>query len=154
MLRAMPSLDPSTPASAPRTRRRETCALAVVATLLLGLASRRWPLAPGIFGKYPGDALWAAMVFFAWASGRPRARTLHLALAAGATATVVEFAKLWQAPWLVELRHTTLGHLVFGHVFSWQNLGAYALGILAGCALDPLLAHPRPHRDRAAIAPR
>jgi hypothetical protein len=48
----------------------------------------------------------------------------------------VELAKLWQAPWLVQFRHTTVGHLLPGHVFSWQNLVAYGVGVLAGMALD------------------
>ena len=48
-------------------------------------------------------------------------------------------AKLWQAPWLVQFRHTGLGHLLLGQVFSWQNLVAYAVGVLAGAALDRLI---------------
>ena len=35
-----------------------------------------------------------------------------------------------------------LGHLPPGHVFSWQNLVAYGVGVLAGVALDRLLVRP------------
>ena len=107
--------------------------------MALGLASRHWPnLLPAAFGKYPGDALWAPMVFFGWRALRPRARTRDVAVCAMATSTVVEFAKLWQAPWLVAFRHTSVGHLLLGHVFSWQNLVAYGVGVMAGAAIDRL----------------
>ena len=122
------------------SRRRLVALAATLAAIALGLASRRWPDAlPAAFGKYPGDALWALMVFFAWRALRPRACTRDVALLAAATSAVVECAKLWQAPWLVAFRYTTIGHLLLGHVFSWRNLVAYALGVLAGVALDRVL---------------
>jgi len=130
------------PAASPGRRRIAACA-AAAATLGLGLASRHWPDAlPGALGKYPGDALWASMVFFGWCALRPRARTREVALLALATCIAVECAKLWQAPWLVAFRHTTLGHLLLGHVFSWQNLVAYGVGVLAGVALASLADPP------------
>jgi hypothetical protein len=122
------------------TRRRVVALAAMAVAIALGLASRRWPAGlPALFGKYPGDALWALMVFLGWRALRPRARTRDVALLAMGTSVAVECAKLWQAPWLVEFRHTTIGHLLLGHVFSWQNLVAYGLGVLAGVALDRLL---------------
>ena len=128
-----------TPSANP-ARRRLAALAALAATLALGLASRRWPAAlPVAWGKYPGDALWALMVLFGWRALRPRARTCDVALLALATSIAVECAKLWQAPWLVEFRYTTIGQLLLGHVFSWQNLAAYAVGVAAGAALDRLL---------------
>ena len=118
-------------------RRRLVASIAMAATIALGLASRRWPGAlPAAFGKHPGDALWALMVFFGWRALRPLASTRDTAWRALATSAVVELAKLWQAPWLVAFRHTTIGHLLLGHVFSWQNLVAYGAGVLAGAALE------------------
>jgi len=127
----MPSL------TARRDRNRAVYVLAFIASILLGLASRRYSTAileP--FGKYPGDALWAAMVFFGLSALRPRASTLSIALLALATCFVVEAMKLYQAPWIVGIRHTTLGHLVFGHVFSVQNLLAYAVGVLVALGVE------------------
>ena len=122
------------------SRRRLAALAAMLATIALGLASRRWPDAlPAALGKYPGDASWALMVVLAWRALRPLARTRDVALLAMATSVAVEIAKLWQAPWLVQFRHTTVGHLLLGHVFSWQNLVAYGVGVLAGAALDRLL---------------
>jgi hypothetical protein len=131
----------------------------MAATIALGLASRRWPvLLPAAFGKYPGDALWALMVFFGWRALRPRARTRDVALLALATSGAVECAKLWQAPWLVEFRYTTIGHLLLGHVFSCQNLVAYAVGVVVGAALERFLGGPaagagaRPPASRSTVA--
>ena len=127
------------------SRRRLAALAAMLATIALGLASRRWPDAlPSALGKYPGDALWALMVLFGWRALRPRARTRDVALLAMATSIAVEVAKLWQAPWLVQFRHTTFGHLLLGHVFSWQNLVAYGAGVLAGAAIDRLLLRATP----------
>ena len=123
------------------TARRRLAALAAMpAAIALGLASRHWPDAlPAALGKYPGDALWALMVLFGWRALRPRARTRDVALLAMATSVAIEVAKLWQAPWLVQFRHTTVGHLLLGQVFSWQNLVAYGVGVLAGVVLDRLI---------------
>jgi len=119
--------------------------LAVIVTIALGLASRRFPgVFPGWLGKYPGDALWALMTFFAWGLLFPRIPTLRRARLALVTSFMVEFIKLYEAPWIVTIRYTTLGHLVFGQVFSWQNLIAYTIGVVAGVAIEQLV-----HRCRA-----
>jgi len=123
--------------TARRDRNRAAYLLAFVASILLGLASRRYPTAileP--FGKYPGDALWAAMVFFGLGCLRPRTSTMVVALLALAICIGVEAMKLYQAPWIVGIRHTTLGHLVFGHVFSVQNLFAYAIGVAMALGVE------------------
>lgn len=121
----------------------------MAAALLLGLASRCWPaLFPSALGKYPGDASWALMVFFGACAMRPTASTPRVAALALATSAAVEVAKLWQAPWLVQFRHTTFGHLLLGHVFSWQNLVAYAVGVLVGAGLDRLWLVRRPGTAR------
>ncbi|MEO6277855.1 DUF2809 domain-containing protein [Roseateles sp.] len=118
-------------------RTRSRYALATLGVIAMGLASRHWHgLFPSGLGKYPGDALWCAMVFFALGALRPAASTAGNAALALGISFCIEFLKLWQAPWLVEVRHTTLGHLVFGHVFSWQNLVAYAVGAALAAAVE------------------
>jgi len=123
-----------------RKRSRALYFVAVVVTIAAGLASRRFPgLTPACLGKYPGDALWALMVFFGWGTRSPKGSTLRIALAALLTCYLVELVKLYQAPWIVAVRHSTLGHLVFGHAFSWQNIIAYAVGVLGGVAIEYLI---------------
>ena len=112
----------------------------VVAVIALGLASREFPsLFPAIFGKYPGDALWALMVFVALAFVKPGASTAHLAVLAFALSCAIEFSQLYRAPWLNEIRGTTIGHLVLGSTFSWSDTAAYAVGVLVGSLIDALL---------------
>lgn len=116
---------------ASQIRNRTRYAFAFTIVILLGLASRHHPNAiPVLFGKYPGDALWAMMVFIGWGFLFPRASTLSIAALAFFTCFVIEILKLYQSPWIVDIRQTTIGYLVFGHVFSIKNLLAYAVGIV------------------------
>ena len=122
-----------------RFRKRRWYLLAVVTTIAVGLASRRFSqVLPGSLGKYPGDALWSLMVFFGMGAIFRKASSLHLGFGALGFSFVIETLKLGQSPWLASLRQTTLGHLVFGHVFSWQNLVAYTVGVLVGLILEVL----------------
>jgi hypothetical protein len=132
---------------ATRPRRRGVYGLALFAAIAAGLASRHLPAGwQASVGKYPGDALWALMVFFGLGALMPRVSSLRLAAGAFGFSVLIETLKLYQAPWAVAIRHTTLGHLVFGHVFSWQNLVAYAVGVLAGLTIELALSQ----RTRAA----
>ena len=120
-------------------RKRPAYLLAFIATIAAGLLSRAVSsVLPAFVSKYPGDGLWSLMVFFGMGAIFNRASTLRLGFGALGFSFAVEALKLCQAPWLVELRHTTLGHLVLGHVFSWQNLVAYTVGVLGGVALEVL----------------
>jgi hypothetical protein len=112
----------------------------LITVIALGLASRKFPsLFPAIFGKYPGDALWALMVFVGLAFIKPRASTAYLSALAFAISCAVEFSQLYQAPWLNEIRGTTIGHLVLGSTFSWFDIVAYAAGVLVGSLIDAVL---------------
>lgn len=109
----------------------------IVAVIALGLASRKFPsLFPALLGKYPGDSLWALMVFLGWAFCRPLASTQYIATLAFATSCLVEFLQLYQAAWIVAIRSTTLGHLALGSTFSWPDIAAYAVGVLVGVLID------------------
>lgn len=113
----------------------------LVAVIALGLASRRFPwLFPAFLGKYPGDALWALMVFVGFALFKPRAATSVLALLALGTSCLVELTQLYRAPWLDQIRSTTAGHLVLGSTFSWLDMAAYAVGVAVGSLIDRWLA--------------
>jgi len=122
-------------------RSRQLLILGCVAVIVLGMASRRFPsLFPAVLGKYPGDALWALMVFIGLAFVRPRASTGRLALWAFAASCADEFSQLYQAPWINAIRHTAIGHLVLGSVFSWLDMVAYAVGVSIGAFLDVVCA--------------
>lgn len=123
-----------------RSRKRAWYLLAFVGMIALGLASRRYPhVLPAAMGKYPGDVMGSLMVFCGMAVIFSMASSLELGCRALSFAFVIEALKLCQSPWLAGLRHSTLGHLVFGHVFSWQNLVAYTRGVLVGVFVEALV---------------
>ena len=133
------------PPDSPRpARNRWHHAVATLFVIGLGLASRRFTwLFPAELGKYPGDALWALMVFMAMAVVWPRASTARLAVAALALSFAVEFSQLYQAPWIDAVRSTTLGHLALGSGFGWVDLVAYAVGVATGALADSVQAGQR-----------
>ena len=117
-------------------------ALLVVVVVCAGLASRKYAyLLPAEFGKYPGDALWAMMVFFILGVLKPKWASAATGALALSVCYLVEFSQLLQPQWLVNVRQTTIGHLALGSHFHAQDLLAYAVGIFAG-VLAELLAIP------------
>jgi Protein of unknown function (DUF2809) len=110
-------------------RNRIGYAIAIVLVIIFGLASRRYPqILPAILDKYPGDALWTIVVFLMGAIVLPLASTWKIAGLALAISYIVEFAQLYQAPWIVAIRRTTIGHLFLGSQFAWEDLVAYTVG--------------------------
>ena len=117
---------------------------ATVLVIALGLASRAFPQwLPDSLGKYPGDALWAMMIVFALGMIATRMRTWQLALWSLLICFAVEFSQLYQAPWIVELRAHTLGHLVLGSFFGWADLIAYTAGVAVAAIIDNVVLFKR-----------
>jgi hypothetical protein len=101
--------------------------------VVIGLASRKFPeLIPTVLGKYPGDALWALMLFLGLGIFFPKVSTRRLALITLGISFIDEFSQMYQSPWINSIRATTLGHLVLGSSFCFFDLLAYILGILIG----------------------
>ncbi|KAB8043832.1 ribosomal maturation YjgA family protein [Janthinobacterium aquaticum] len=120
-------------------RRRLWQLVATVVVIALGLASRAFPqFVPAALGKYPGDALWAMMIVFALGLLATRMRTWQLALWALLVCFAVEFSQLYQAPWIIEIRAHTVGHLVLGSHFGWFDLVAYTAGVAVAAMIDKL----------------
>ena len=120
-------------------RSRTAYAFLIALVIALGLASREYPDAlPTVLGKYPGDGLWALMVFLLVCFFKPRWTSGKAALFALILSFVVEFSQLWQAPWLNALRENRLGNLVLGSEFHVADLAAYAVGIAMGLAMELL----------------
>jgi len=104
-----------------------------MATLLLGLLSRSALIPSGtLFTIYGGDILWAAMVYWGIALLVPRKPATVPLISALLFSFSTEFLQLNHAPWLMNLRATTLGALVLGHGFLVSDFICYTLGI--GCA--------------------
>jgi hypothetical protein len=133
-------------------RHRGFMAAAFIGTIALGLASRQHPaLFPAALGKYPGDALWAQMVYWLLALWAPSASAVKLALGALMVSYADELSQLYQAQWIQQVRATTVGHLVLGTHFSWLDVASYTVGIGMLAPLDAWLHRPRPHTLTRAV---
>ncbi|PWF55394.1 DUF2809 domain-containing protein [Massilia glaciei] len=118
-------------------RNRRVYGLATIAVIAFGLASREYPgLFPPALEKYPGDALWALMLFAAYCTLLPKSAAWRVAALALCTSFAVELSQLYQAPFIIAVRATTLGHLVLGSTFNRLDLVAYTIGVAAGAAID------------------
>src|SRR5207302_1729369 len=105
-----------------------------------------WPwLLPAALGKYPGDALWAGMVYWAVAFVAPSAPIIRVAAYALAICYLDEFSQLYQAAWINQIRATTIGHLLLGSTFSWLDVVAYTVGAWLCIAIEVILVF----RDRS-----
>lgn len=115
---------------------RARYAAVLTAIIVLGLTAR-WPgLLPWPAAKWSGSILWAAMVYLLVCLAAPRAALNTRLVAALAIAVLVEFSRLYSAPWLDDFRRSTLGALTLGRIFSPWNLLAYAIGIAAMRIID------------------
>lgn len=121
-----------------------------VATVLLGLATRRFPVAfPDVIARFGGDVLWAVMVFWLVALVRPGASTYRLALSALAIAFAVELSQVYRAPWIDAVRAARAGALVLGQGFQWSDLVSYAFGVVLAAGLDARMWRRHPSRQAA-----
>ena len=127
----------------PFRRNRLILVLCCLGIIALGLASRKYPeYFPAVLGKYLGDGLWTAMVYFIWAWFFPSQSFLRIGLIALLISFGVEFSQLIQLPWLNAIRQTTVGHLIFGTTFAPMDLLAYCFGTIGAMGLD-FLVSPR-----------
>ena len=124
----------------PASRSRIRLSLCILVVIVLGLASRKFTIFfPQILGKYPGDMLWGLMLYFVVAFLKKDAPAARIAILTLLISAAVEFSQLIQVSWLNEIRHTVIGHLVLGTVFSWNDILAYMVGIVIGYLLDRIL---------------
>jgi len=118
-------------------RNRPAYALLVGLTILLGLASRKFPaLLPSWLAKNAGDVLYAVMAFWLVGFLFSRLSTLRAALIALLFCFGIEALKFVQAPWMVAARHSRAGALVFGVGFNFSNLLCYAAGVALAATLE------------------
>ncbi len=123
---------------------RRWYASAFIAVTVLGLASRSYPaLFPAALGKYPGDALWALMVFCGLGFISPHLSAPRLAVYTLLISYVDEFSQIYHAPWIDTDRSTYVGHLILGSTFSWFDMLAYTVGVAFGVLCQALVVSLR-----------
>ena len=113
--------------------------IGLVMVIPLGLGSRRYgDSLPDWFAEYGGDTLWAVMVFLLLSLATPTLSVVVRAGSALAFSYAIEFSQLYHAPWIDEIRDTTLGGLVLGFGFLWSDILCYTVGI-GVCVLAELI---------------
>jgi hypothetical protein len=124
--------------------------------IICGLMLRRFGYGldlPFLVVKYGGSLLWGSMVYFLLAFAAAglvvNVRPAGIAVIALCLAICVEVFRLYHTPWLDAFRLTTAGALLLGRVFSPWNIVAYAIGIAAACALDPVHRQSSPSRRQS-----
>ena len=118
---------------------RITYLLAIVITILLGLASRKWSdLLLPFLAQNAGDVLWAMMVYFGFRFLLVRKSTLTAIWLSLLFSFGIEFSQLYQEDWINQIRGTSLGALILGKGFLVVDLIRYTAGIIIATALDKM----------------
>ena len=97
----------------------------ILLLIALGLLSRKLPALPPCVG----DGLWAMVMYCCWRILLIKKAAVYSTVFALAASFLVELSQLLRWQWLVDLRATTLGHLLLGQGLLWSDLLAYTAGI-------------------------
>lgn len=120
------------------TLRARTRYLALmVGTIVVGLFvhERGTALSPAV-RDFLGDALWAAMVVWAFGVVAPRLQLRWRAAGALAVSFAVEFSQLVHFPAIDALRKTALGALALGSGFDPRDFAAYTAGVFGSVLIE------------------
>ncbi|MFL9485657.1 DUF2809 domain-containing protein [Chitinophagaceae bacterium LWZ2-11] len=114
-------------------KKRWLYSILILITVPLGLATR-W--APQYFSEtiqtYGGDVLYATLIFFIIRFLWPSKTFLYVLLVSYAFCIAIEVQQLYQAEWIVKLRHTFPFGLILGYSFLWGDCVCYAVGVVLG----------------------
>ncbi|MBN1198234.1 MAG: DUF2809 domain-containing protein [Bacteroidales bacterium] len=109
----------------------------IIVAAVLGILSRSYgSFLPDLIARYAGDTLWAVALYFVialFSLKRTFSFRFFLTLILSA---VDEFSQLYHAPWIDEIRHTTVGALVLGNTFVWTDLLCYLAGATVAVIID------------------
>ncbi|WP_256375284.1 DUF2809 domain-containing protein [Pedobacter sp. ok626] len=114
-------------------------ALLVIVVIALGIISRKVTVIPLIVG----DVLYAVMMFLLIKFLLIQLRYWKVGLISLSICYLIEISQLYNAPWINQIRNTTIGALVLGHGFLWSDMIAYTVGT-AICILYSLIFYPCP----------
>ncbi|WP_419887485.1 DUF2809 domain-containing protein [Neobacillus niacini] len=114
--------------------------MAVVITILLGLASRKFShLLFPFLAENAGDVLWAMMIYYGFRFLFVKKRMLTAIILSFLFSFGIEFSQLYQADWINQIRGTLLGALILGKGFLTVDLIRYTTGIIIGASFDRVL---------------
>ena len=101
-------------------------------TIIVGLLSRRTDIIPLCFG----DLFYATMIYFIIHFLLIEMEEIKIMLLALLFCSCIEFLQLYDANWMVAIRHTLMGKYILGQGFLWSDIIAYIGGILLAFGLD------------------
>ena len=114
--------------------------IAIVITILLGLASRKYSHSLLLFvALNAGDVLWAMMVYFGFRFILVRKSLVTAIWLSFSFSFGIEFSQLYQAEWINQIRGTLLGALILGKGFLTMDLIRYAVGIMIATIFDKVI---------------
>jgi hypothetical protein len=102
--------------------------LALAATVVLGLASRQYPVGWFLYDRVLGEVLYAVAAYLVLAMLLVRKPPLFIAVIAFVCCLAVEVFKLTGIP--AEHQHVLLVRWFLGMTFSAVNLGYYFIGVV------------------------
>ena len=120
-------------------RNRLLYLILTIIVMILGLLSRRIENLPEIISLYSGDILWALMIFLIIAFIFNKKSTIFTISWAIIFSYSTEISQLYHAPWIDDIRNTTLGGLILGFGFLWSDLVCYTIGIVIGIVIDIII---------------
>lgn len=121
-------------------RNRLLYGISIVIVIILGLFLRKMvDKMPYFLKVYLGDFLWALMIFIVVAFIFNKMKTIKVVAIALIFCYVVEISQMYHANWIDNIRSTTLGGLILGYTFSWNDLLAYAVGVAVGFVIDEFI---------------
>src|SRR5277367_1323697 len=101
---------------------------ALVVTVVLGLASRLYPVGWFLWDRVLGEVLYAVAAYLVLAMLFVRKPPLLIAVIAFVCCLAVELFKLTGIP--AENQHVFLVRWFLGMCFNWVNLGYYLIGVV------------------------
>lgn len=131
-------------------RNRVLYLLLTIIVIVLGLLSRKTTDLPKIIELYAGDILWALMVFLIISFVFNRKSVIFITVLSIFFSYSIELSQLYHAPWIDNIRNTTLGGLVLGFGFLWSDLVCYTIGIIIGVIID-IIINKTNHKNRGKV---
>ncbi|WP_371025153.1 DUF2809 domain-containing protein [Paraclostridium ghonii] len=107
--------------------------------MIMGLLSRKYMyIFPKSIAPFVGDMMWAMMVYFGFRFLNPKLKIIKTLILSIIFSFSIEISQLYQADWINNIRSTTIGGLILGHGFLFEDLISYSIGIILGAIINKL----------------
>lgn len=121
-------------------KKRTVYFMMTLVVMVMGLLSRKFMfIFPKNIAPYVGDMLWAMMVYFGFRFLLPNFSLLKSFSMAIIFSFAIEISQLYQADWINAIRRTTIGGLILGYGFLWEDIVSYSIGVVIGVIIDKYL---------------